>query len=71
MLFIQSSEDLNGFFSWRHREDYTCVGLGEKMVTPAVGVGSMTVTGPETDALETPLSLCTASKHGLDKDRSF
>lgn len=67
LLFIQSSEDVNGFFSWQHREDYTCIGLREKVVMPAVGVGSMTVKG----VLETPLSLCTASKHGLDKDRSF
>lgn len=66
LLFIQSSEYINGFFSWQHREDYTCIGLREKMVMPAVGVGSVTVKG----VLETPLSLCTASKHGLDKDRS-
>lgn len=48
-----------------------CVGLREKMVTPAVGVGSMAVRGPAMVVLETPLSVCAASKHGLDKDRSF
>lgn len=70
MLFIQCPEDLNSFFQRQQKEDYTSIGLGEKMVTP-VGIGSMTVTGPATCALETPLSLWTASKHGLDKDRSF
>lgn len=41
MLFVRSSGDLSGFFSWQHRDDYTCVGLREKTVTPAVGVGSI------------------------------
>lgn len=39
-----------------------CVGLGKKTVTAALGVESIRVAGPVPDMLETPLSLCAASK---------
>lgn len=56
-LLCYSLRGFKWIFSWQHRQDYMCTGLGEKRVFPAMGVGHMAITGPEMDVLETPLSL--------------
>lgn len=56
-LLCYSLRGFKWIFSWQHRQDYMCTGLGEERMFPAVEVGHMAITGPEMDMLETPLSL--------------